>query len=154
MGRTKFAELDRITFNRIRKTKNANGMIDEKRFFGDLSIGDSVVFSCDGRKIEAYLRDIKIYRTLGEYIKENGDNGVLEINSKNPLDFLNLMTQLKGGEVKDNKRVRIFEVDYHPYGDDDDETEEDNIGDGGEDANIEDFISSLLNAGGGGFSKF
>jgi len=149
MGRTKFVELDRRTFNRIRISKNANGMVDEKKFFGDMSIGDSVVFSCDGRKIEAYLKGIKIYNTLGEYIKENGEMGVLEINSKNPLDFLNMMTHLKEREKSDGKRVRIFEVDYHPYGDDDNEEEEDKDNFGG-DINLEDFISSLLNGGGGG----
>ena len=61
MGKVKFAELDKITFNRIKRTKNANGMIDEKKIFGGLSVGDSVVFSCEGKKIEAYLRNIKIY---------------------------------------------------------------------------------------------
>ena len=147
MGRTKFAELDKITFNQIKRTKNVNGMLDEKKFFGDLQIGDSVVFSCDGKKIEAYLRDIKIYRSLGEYIKENGEMGMMEISSKNPLDFLNIMTNISEDNVKDSKRVRIFEVDYHPYGDDDDEEEENN--NGGE--NIEEFISSLLDAG---YNKF
>ena len=88
-----------------------------------MQIGDSVVFSCDGKKIEAYLRDIKIYRSLGEYIKENGEMGVMEISSKNPLDFLNIMTNINDNSEKDSKRVRIFEVDYHPYGDGDDDEE-------------------------------
>ena len=33
MGKTIFAELDEITFNRIKTTKNMSGMIDEKKFF-------------------------------------------------------------------------------------------------------------------------
>jgi len=147
MGRTKFAELDKITFNRIIKTKNPNGMIDENKFFGDLSIGDSVVFSCDGKKIEAYLKGIKIYNTLGQYIKENGEMGVLEINSANPISLLDMISHLKEGDSNVKKRVRIFEVDYHPYGDSDEEEddnreEEDNFGGNG--ADFESFISSLL----------
>ena len=139
MGRTVFAELDRITFSRIRNTKNASGMIDEDKFFKGLDVGDSVVFSCGGRKIEAYLRNIKIYESMGEYLKENKDMGVLEINSKNPMTLLNMM-----GSVTDKpkKRMRIFEVDYHPYGDD----EEEDVEEGGGGADIESFLQKILDA--------
>ena len=145
MGRTKFAELDKITFNRIKKNKNPNGMIDENKFFGDLNIGDSVVFSCDGRKIEAYLKGIKIYNTLGQYIKDNKEMGVLEINSSNPISLLDMISHLKEGnsDIESRKKVRIFEVDYHPYGEEEEDDEEENNF-GGNGADFESFISSLL----------
>ena len=141
MGRKVFAELDKLTFNRIKRSKNINGMIDESKFFNGLNEGDSVIFSCDNRKIEAYLRAIKIYNSMGEYLKENDSVGVLEINSKSPVDFLSIMTSMKNEGRSVTKRVRIFEVDYHPYGDDDDEEEEDDENTGG---SLESFIKNLL----------
>jgi hypothetical protein len=141
MGRKVFAELDKLTFNRIKRSKNINGMIDENKFFNGLNEGDSVIFSCDNRKIEAYLRAIKIYNSMGEYLKENDSVGVLEINSKSPVDFLSIMTSMKNEGRSVTKRVRIFEVDYHPYGDDDDEEEEDDENTGG---SLESFIKNLL----------
>lgn len=140
MGRTVFAELDRLTFSRIRNSKNASGMIDEDKFFKGLDIGDSVVFSCGNRKIEAYLRDIRIYSTMGEYLKENKDMGVLEINSKNPVSILGMM-----GTVRDKpqKRMRIFEVDYHPYGDEDDDDEAEKEGGSGD---LESFLQKIMDS--------
>lgn len=142
MVRKSFAELDRITFNRIRKSKNVNGMIDENKFFNGLSEGDSVIFSCDNRKIEAHLKAIKIYNSVGEYLKENDNLGVLEINSKSPIDFLSIMTDLKNEGRSVNKKVRIYEVDYHPYGDDDEDDEEENDENTG--GSLESFIKNLL----------
>ncbi len=118
MGKTIFAELDEITFNRIRKNKNASGMIDEKRFFSKMNEGDSIVFSCRGKKIEAYLKKIKICDSIGDYLKNQTDIGVLEINSKSPVKLLSMMEN-----SGDKKKVRVYEVDYHPYGEDDDDTD-------------------------------
>ena len=78
---------------------------------------------------------------MGEYLKENDNVGVLEINSKSPVDFLSIMTSMKNQGRSVTKRVRIFEVDYHPYGDDDDEEEEDDENIGG---SLESFIKNLL----------
>lgn len=140
MGKTVFAELDEVTFNKIRTSRNMSGMVDEKKFFRKLSEGDSVIFSCRGKKIEAYLKKIRIYDTLGEYLKDNNEISVLEINSKNPLNFFSTLSSF-GGEEK--KRVKIYEVDYHPYGeDDDDENSSGNINSGPE--NIAKFIEALI----------
>jgi len=121
MGKTIFAELDEITFNRIRKNKNASGMIDEKRFFSKMNEGDSIVFSCRGKKIEAYLKKIKICDSIGDYLKNQTDIGVLEINSRSPVKLLSMMDNT-GNK---NKKVRVYEVDYHPYGEDDDDNDTD-----------------------------
>ena len=37
---------------------------------------------------------------------------MMEVNSANPMDFLNVMN---------DKKVKIYEVDYYPYGDDSDD---------------------------------
>ena len=86
-------------------------MIDEKKFFKGLKEGDSVIFSCNQRKIEAVLKKIKKYNSIGEYLKLNANIGMMEVNSSNPMDFLNIMN---------DKKVKIYEVDYYPYGDDSD----------------------------------
>jgi ASC-1-like (ASCH) protein len=109
MARKVYAELDRITFDSIKKTRSANGMIDENKFFRGLKEGDSVIFSCNQMKIEAVLKKIKKYNSIAEYLKMNAHIGMMEVNSDKPLDFLNKMN---------NKKVMIYEVDYYPYGDD------------------------------------
>jgi len=142
MGKTIFAELDEITFNRIKTTKNMSGMIDEKKFFSKMNEGDSIVFSCRGKKIEAYLKKIKIYNTISDYLHENKEIGVLEINSKNPINILSMLNTKSDGFVqKETKRIRIYEVDYHPYGEDDNDNEEKHHDDNG----IAKFIEALMN---------
>ena len=110
MGKKIYAELDRITFESIKKSRSANGMIDENKFFRGLKEGDSVIFSCNKRKIEAVLKKIKKYNSISEYLKMNPHIGMMEVNSSKPMDFLSKMN---------DKKVRIYEVDYYPYGDDD-----------------------------------
>ena len=150
MGKTIYAELDEITFNRIRSTKNANGMIDEKKFFRKLNEGDSIVFSCRGKKIEAYLKKIKIVDSIGEYLKGQSEIGVLEINSKSPIKLLSLMNNINGDKVE-GKKVRIYEVDYHPYGEDDESNEGGNdnedVNRGGISKIFEALIANSLNSG-------
>ena len=131
MGKTIFAELDEITFNRIKKNKNTSGMIDEKKFFSKLNEGDSIVFSCRGKKIEAYLKKIKICDSIGEYLKNQSEIGVLEINSRSPIKLLSVMGDDKDGGAN-RKKVRVYEVDYHPFGEDDEnENENENNQNGG-----------------------
>lgn len=104
-----YAELDRITFDSIKKSRAANGMIDENKYFRGLKEGDSVIFSCNKMKIEAVLKKIKKYNSISEYLKLNVQIGMMEVNSNDPLEFLNKMS---------NKKVRIYEVEYYPYEDD------------------------------------
>jgi ASC-1-like (ASCH) protein len=110
MGKKIYAELDRITFDSIKKSRSANGMIDENKFFRGLKEGDSVIFSCNKRKIEAILKKVRKYNSIAEYLKMNPHIGMMEVNSSKPMDFLSKMN---------DKKVRIYEVDYYPYGDDD-----------------------------------
>jgi ASC-1-like (ASCH) protein len=110
MGKKIYAELDKITFESIKKSRSANGMIDENKFFRGLKEGDSVIFSCNQKKIEAVLKKIKKYNSISEYLKLNAHIGMMEVNSAKPIDFLNKMN---------DKKVKIYEVDYYPYGDDD-----------------------------------
>lgn len=105
-----YAELDRITFDNIKKSRSANGMIDNNKFFRKLKEGDSVIFSCNRRKIEAVLKKIKIYNNISEYLKINPHIGIMEVNSTKPIEFF---------EKISNKKVKIYEVDYYPYGEDD-----------------------------------
>jgi len=140
MGKTVYAELDKITFDKIKKSRATNGMIDDNKFFKGLKEGDSVIFSCNRRKIEAVLRKINIYSNIGEYLKVNAHIGMLEVNSSKPIDFLNIMN---------NKKVKIYEVDYYPYGGDDRDDHFSGDGGGGRidntvDRELEDFISSLF----------
>ena len=111
MGKKIYAELDKITFESIKKSRSANGMIDENKFFRGLKEGDSVIFSCNQKKIEAVLKKIKKYNSIAEYLKMNAHIGMMEVNSSKPIDFLNKMN---------DKKVKIYEVDYYPYGDDKD----------------------------------
>ena len=111
MGKKIYAELDKITFESIKKSRSANGMIDENKFFRGLKEGDSVIFSCNQKKIEAVLKKIKTYNSISEYLKLNAHIGMMEVNSSKPIDFLNKMN---------DKKVKIYEVDYYPYGDDKD----------------------------------
>ena len=111
MGKKIYAELDKITFESIKKSRSANGMIDENKFFRGLKEGDSVIFSCNQKKIEAVLKKIKKYNSIAEYLKMNAHIGMMEVNSSKPIDFLNKMN---------DKKVKIYEVDYYPYGDDND----------------------------------
>ena len=104
-----YAELDKITFESIKKSRSSNGMIDENKFFRGLKEGDSVIFSCNQKKIEAVLKKVKIYNSISEYLKLNAHIGMMEVNSSKPIDFLSKMN---------DKKVRIYEVDYYPYGDD------------------------------------
>ena len=104
-----YAELDKITFESIKKSRSSNGMIDENKFFRGLKEGDSVIFSCNQKKIEAVLKKIKKYNSISEYLKLNAHIGMMEVNSSKPIDFLSKMN---------DKKVRIYEVDYYPYGDD------------------------------------
>jgi ASC-1-like (ASCH) protein len=143
MGKKIYAELDKITFDSIKKSRSANGMIDENKFFRGLKEGDSVIFSCNQKKIEAVLKKIKRYNSISEYLKMNADIGMMEVNSSKPIDFLNKMN---------DKKVKIYEVDYYPYGDDKDS----NGGGGGGwgssrrinsnsgDKELEKFISALF----------
>lgn len=110
MGKKIYAELDRITFDSIKKSRSANGMIDENKFFRGLKEGDSVIFSCNKRKIEAVLKKVRKYNSIAEYLKMNPHIGMMEVNSSKPMDFLSKMN---------DKKVRIYEVDYYPYGDED-----------------------------------
>ena len=59
MGKKIYAELDKITFESIRKSRSSNWMIDENKFFRGLKEGDRVIFSCNQKKIEAVLKKIK-----------------------------------------------------------------------------------------------
>jgi ASC-1-like (ASCH) protein len=139
MAKKIYAELDRITFDSIKKSRSANGMIDENKFFKGLKEGDSVIFSCNKKKIEAVLKKIKKYNSISEYLKLNAQIGMMEVNSSKPLDFLNKMN---------DKKVKIYEVEYYPYGDDKDE--DNGSGSGGGwgnkdgDKELEDFISALF----------
>jgi ASC-1-like (ASCH) protein len=145
MGKKIYAELDRITFDSIKKSRSANGMIDENKFFRGLKEGDSVIFSCNKRKIEAILKKVRKYNSISEYLKMNPHIGMMEVNSSNPMDFLSKMN---------DKKVRIYEVDYHPYGDDDEaggaaagggwrSNQLNNSGNPGN-RELEDFISALF----------
>jgi ASC-1-like (ASCH) protein len=122
MGKKIYAELDKITFDSIKKSRSANGMIDENKFFRGLKEGDSIIFSCNQKKIEAVLKKIKRYNSISEYLKLNAHIGMMEVNSAKPIDFLNKMN---------DKKVKIYEVDYYPYGDDRDEDNGDGSGGGG-----------------------
>jgi ASC-1-like (ASCH) protein len=142
MAKKIYAELDRITFDSIKKSRSANGMIDENKFFRGLKEGDSVIFSCNQRKIEAVLKKINKYNSISEYLKLNAQIGMMEVNSSKPLDFLNKMN---------DKKVKIYEVEFYPYGDDKDENS--GAGNGGSgggwgnrngDKELENFISTLF----------
>lgn len=141
MGKKIFAELDKITFESIRKSKSSNGMIDENKFFRGLKEGDSVIFSCNQKKIEAVLKKIKKYNSISEYLKLNAQIGMMEVNSSKPIDFLNKMN--------DNK-VKIYEVEYYPYGDDRDDDSgggwgsNRRIASNSDDKDLENFISALF----------
>ena len=141
MAKKIYAELDRITFDSIKKSRSANGMIDENKFFRGLKEGDSVIFSCNQRKIEAVLKKIKKYNSISEYLKLNAQIGMMEVNSSKPLDFLNKMN---------DKKVKIYEVEYYPYGDDNENNGAGNGGSGGGwgnrngDKELENFISALF----------
>ena len=80
MGKKIYAELDRITFDSIKISRSANGMIDENKFFRGLKEGDSVIFSCNKRKIEAVLKKVKKYNSISEYLKMNPHIGMMEVN--------------------------------------------------------------------------
>lgn len=144
MGKKIYAELDKITFESIKKSRSANGMIDENKFFRGLKEGDSVIFSCNNRKIEAVLKKIKKYNSISEYLKLNAHIGMMEVNSSKPLDFFSKMN---------DKKVKIYEVDYFPYGDDkDDDFGSSGGGWGGKkDKELENFMSSLF---GGNLNNF
>lgn len=151
MGKKVYAELDKITFDNIKKSRSANGMIDENKFFKGLKEGDSVIFSCNKSKIEAVLKKIKKYNSIAEYLKMNAHIGMMEVNSTKPMDFLNKMN---------DKKVKIYEVDYYPYGDDKDDSGKGGGGSGSAgggwrssrnnnstnsgDKELEDFISALF----------
>jgi ASC-1-like (ASCH) protein len=143
MAKKIYAELDRITFDSIKKSRSANGMIDENKFFRGLKEGDSVIFSCNQRKIEAVLKKIKKYNSISEYLKLNAQIGMMEVNSSKPLDFLNKMN---------DKKVKIYEVEYYPYGDDNENSGAGNGGSGSGggwgnrngDKELENFISALF----------
>ena len=138
-----YAELDKITFDSIKKSRSANGMIDENKFFRGLKEGDSVIFSCNQRKIEAVLKKIKRYNSISEYLKMNAHIGMMEVNSSKPIDFLNKMS---------DKKVKIYEVDYYPYGDDKDDRDDGGgfgsgwgrSGSNSGDKELEKFISALF----------
>jgi len=153
MGKKIYAELDKITFDSIKKSRSANGMIDENKFFRGLKEGDSVIFSCNQRKIEAVLKKIKRYNSISEYLKMNAHIGMMEVNSSKPIDFLNKMN---------DKKVKIYEVDYYPYGDDKDS---DGGGGGGwgssrrinsntGDKELESFISALFGGNNNNFDDY
>ena len=76
-----YAELDKITFESIKKSRSSNGMIDENKFFRGLKEGDSVIFSCNQKKIEAVLKKIKKYNSIAEYLKMNAHIGMMEVNT-------------------------------------------------------------------------
>jgi ASC-1-like (ASCH) protein len=140
MAKKIYAELDRITFDSIKKSRSANGMIDENKFFRGLKEGDSVIFSCNKKKIEAVLKKIKKYNSISEYLKLNAHIGMMEVNSSKPFDFLNKMN---------DKKVKIYEVEYYPYGDDKDEDSGSGSGGGwgiqrDGDKELENFISALF----------
>ena len=145
MGKKIYAELDKLTFESIKKSRSANGMIDENKFFKGLKEGDSVIFSCNQKKIEAVLKKIKKYNSISEYLKMNSHIGMMEVNSSKPIDFLNKMN---------DKKVKIYEVDYYPYGDDKDSDSGGGAGGGWgsnrrintntNDKELESFISALF----------
>jgi len=145
MTKKVYAELDKITFDSIKKSRSANGMIDENKFFRGLKEGDSVIFSCNQKKIEAVLRKIKKYNSISEYLKMNSHIGMMEVNSAKPIDFLNKMN---------DKKVKIYEVDYYQYGDDKDGGDNGGFGGGWgsnrrintntSDKELENFISALF----------
>ena len=145
MGKKIYAELDRITFESIKKSRSANGLIDENKFFRGLKEGDSVIFSCNQKKIEAVLKKIKKYNSISEYLKLNAHIGMMEVNSSKPIDFLNKMN---------DKKVKIYEVDYYPYGDGDDRDDNGDAGGGWGSSrrsisntgkkDLENFISALF----------
>lgn len=141
MGKKIYAELDRNTFDNIKRSRSANGMIDENKFFRGLKEGDSVIFSCNQRKIEAVLNKVKKYNSISEYLKLNSHIGMMEVNSSKPIDFFNKMN---------DKKVMIYEVDYYPYGDDKDNDGGSGWGNGrrndlqSSDKELEKFISALF----------
>lgn len=120
MGKTIFVEIDQITFNYLKRQDKERVRIDEQKFFKNLNKGDSVVFNCNNKKIEGFVKDIKIYNTLSDYLNEKDLNSLM-IDCKNPLEMVGIIDNLKDS----NKKLRFFEIDYHPYGEDDGEEEDD-----------------------------
>ena len=141
MGRTIFVEIDEITFNYLKKNNKDSVKLDEQKFFKKLNKGDSVIFNCNNKKIEGYVKDIKIYDNLSVYLNEKGING-LSIDCKNPMEMVKVMKKLE----ENKKKLRFFEIDYHPYGEDDNEGTEDN-----QNKKVIDLLDLLIGGGGGNF---
>ena len=112
MVKTIFAEIDELTFNRIKLCDCYNGMIDEKKLFSKLNVGDSIIFSYKNNRIEGFIKKINIFNSISEYLQLNTEIESIEYNGNNQVEFLAVMNDLN------KKKLRIYDVDYHPYDND------------------------------------
>jgi ASC-1-like (ASCH) protein len=106
MGKRFFEDVDEKTFQYIKRCKNDNGFVDCHRLFRNISIGDTIVFSCKNNKIEAHLKKVNIYKSLNEML-DTTNIKTIEYNGGNPFEFLEIINN------KSRKRFRVYDVDYY-----------------------------------------
>jgi hypothetical protein len=110
MVKTIFMEIDELSFNRIKLCDcSYSGMIDEKKLFSKLNVGDSIIFSYKNNRIEGCIKKINIFNSIQEYLQLNTEIKTIEYNGNNQSTFLTVMND------QNKKKVRIYDVDYHPY---------------------------------------
>jgi len=113
MGKRIFEDVDEKTFQYIKRCKNENGLVDCHKLFGKINIGDTIIFSCKNNKIEAHLKNIKIYKSLIEMLDTTRIK-TIEYNGGNPFEFLEIINN------KSRKRFRVYDVDYYEEKSDED----------------------------------
>jgi len=106
MGKRIFEEVDEKKFQYIKRCKNDNGFIDCYKLFSKINVGDTIVFSCKNKKIEACLKKVNIYKSLNEML-DITDIKTIEYNGINPFEFLEIVNN------KSKKRFRVYDVDYY-----------------------------------------
>lgn len=114
MGKRIFEEVDEKKFQYIKHCNNNNGFVDCYKLFSKINVGDTIVFTCKNKKIEAYLKKINIYKSLNEML-DIIDIKTIEYNGVNSFEFLEIVNN------KSKKRFRVYDVDYY-----DEKTDEDN----------------------------
>lgn len=106
MGKCIFEEVDEKKFQYIKRCNNKNGFVDCYKLFSKINVGDTIIFTCKNKKIEAFLKKINIYKSLNEML-DTTDIKTIEYNGLNPFEFMEIVNN------NSKKRFRVYDIDYY-----------------------------------------
>ena len=105
--KTKYFEIDKFMFNKIKNSSYSEGIVDNYKYFENLDKNDKVIFSYNEEKIEAKLIEIIIYNSITKVIYDF-NLPHFSLICEDPTKIFSLINSLELG----NKKIRLFKIRY------------------------------------------